>query len=394
MHSQCASDVCLPDGSCGQSNDVAYVDAQMGSGDACTREVPCSLLSTALTKNRAYIKLTGVLEENVTIRGFVTILADPGTQLRAQNPGPVVKIAEQSSVFIYDLEITGAKKGGGLDGDGISVPVTTSAQVNLRRVKITRNAFRGLYVYDGTVNITESTISNNDLGFQTARGSATVSDSNFSDNLREGLWASGSGTVTVTRSTFRNNKYGLSAGGDQQAPGRLHVTRSTVVGNREGGIALLPASTNVVIANNFIVRNGGLGATFGGIWGFPASGSEIKFNTIADNTAAPTAAAGGIDCKAAVGVTNNLIVRNTGGPSNPQLAGLCNNAGSFVSSSGSNVPGFVQPNTEPYDYHLSASTPDTIRDGADCGGINEDFDGETRPASGRCDLGADEYKTP
>lgn len=394
MHSHCASAVCLPDGKCGDSRDVAYVDAKEGSGSACTQETPCSLLSTALAADRSYVKITGLVQDNVTIKGFVTILADPGAQLKALSPGPVVQIADQSSVSIYDLEITGAQKGGAadVDADGITVPVPGSAKLDLTRVKITRNASHGLFVFDGTVNVTQSTFSNNDIGAQTSRGNVDISESIFSDNVKQGLWASGPGTVSVTRSMFRNNKHGVGAAGDQQPTGILRITRSTITGNREGGIALFQTSTKVVITNNFIVRNGTSGA--GGIWGFPTSDSEIKFNTIADNVALPTGGAGGIECKNTVDVTNNLIVRNTGGPSNPQLTPECKNVGSYLSNSGANTPGFVRPDTDPYDYHLSTSTPSTIRDKVSCASIDKDFDGDARPIAGNCDVGADEYNGP
>ena len=40
-HSECASAVCLPDGSCAAESDVAYVDGTAGAGAACTLAAPC-----------------------------------------------------------------------------------------------------------------------------------------------------------------------------------------------------------------------------------------------------------------------------------------------------------------------------------------------------------------
>jgi hypothetical protein len=55
-----------------------------------------------------------------------------------------------------------------------------------------------------------------------------------------------------------------------------------------------------------------------------------------------------------------------------------------------NSLGFMNPNTQPFDYHLSATSPSTVVDAAGaCTGV--DFYGDSRPIGAACDLGADEY---
>jgi hypothetical protein len=55
-----------------------------------------------------------------------------------------------------------------------------------------------------------------------------------------------------------------------------------------------------------------------------------------------------------------------------------------------NTPKFAHPNSDPFDYRLTADTPTIIRDAAGaCTGF--DFDGDARPSGTACDLGADEF---
>lgn len=151
------------------------------------------------------------------------------------------------------------------------------------------------------------------------------------------------------------------------------------------------------IKNNIINGNGQAGVDAGGMLLTPAGSSRLEFNTIVDNHSAQTAgSAGGVLCHATsvYNFPNNLVYRNAGGPGNQvQVAGECTFVGSFQQSDPTgmeNVPMFVAPNASPPNYHLTAQSPPAIRDVVDCTGV--DFDGERRPANGKCDLGADEYQ--
>ena len=154
----------------------------------------------------------------------------------------------------------------------------------------------------------------------------------------------------------------------------------------------------VALTNNYVDHNGNdVTASFGAFSLKPNPESKVEFNTIVDNKAnLGAASAGGVFCDVdGFTYNNNIIFRNTGGPSaSTQTFGNCSVGNSFVlaAPAADNTPQFVHPNTPPFDYHLTAATPLTIRDaGGACTG--QDFDGDTRPINGACDLGADEYKS-
>lgn len=412
QHNQCDSGVCLLDGTCGDSANVAYVDPR-GSGDACTREVPCASFAKALSTDRLYIKTTSTVKENVTInRGKpVIIFADPKAQLTADS-GTLLQVLGGSDVTIYDLELTGGTQTIGIsllgqtakvslegvkitnNGGGISISATGS--LNGNRLKLSGNGY-GLRVSQGSpTKIRNSTISSNDIGINSLVSTEllVVEDSTISDN-RNGLELTG-GAVKVERSTISGNATGILT----QGRSRLFVHRSTVTANTLGGINMVDP-TEYSIVNNFIVRNGGPNSPVGGIKTRAVAGlaTFMEYNTIADNVASTQALSGGAICTAEPGADPhawyNLYHRNRGGPGVAQIVGNCLVNQSF-NADGTNPasPGFVNPDTPPnYDYHITASSPEpAIRniDNKFCPGL-EDFDGQIRPRNGGCDVGADEY---
>lgn len=326
-HTDCASAVCMPDGSCGSDANVAYV-APNGTSSTCTKTAPCGTLGAAVTTGKATIKVAaGLVKSNATtvIDGKnVTIVAEEGSKVdRDGDDNPVIRVQGASDVKIYDLEVTGASGNG---AHGIEVAAGGSPKLALTRVKLTGNQGLGLSVQGGSVAVSQSTISTNT-----------------------------GGGILISNATF-------------------------------------------VIANNFIYRNGNSAAsTVGGLSLAPAANSKLEFNTIVDNEAnAGSASAGGVFCDLpGFAAANNLIFRNTGGPTaDLQTFGVCTYGNSFVragTSAVDNLPGFAHPNIAPFDYHLTAASPTTLLNaGGTCTGI--DFDGEARPQGGACDLGADEHK--
>jgi hypothetical protein len=370
-HTQCPSAVCLPDGTCAAAADVAYVQSGGSGSPPCTRAAPCGTLADGVMSNLPTVKIAaGTIADSklTTIDGkTVTIVADPGAKLSRSNAGLILEIANDGAhVAISDLEITG---GAGIDSGAIVMSSGGAPELSLTRVTVDGNQGAGIFVSAGSLTLSRSTLSEN----------------------RNAIVASAGTNLTMDQSVLTRN----SGVGIFTSAATLTVTRSEISINNGGGIQMNVAGV-VRLSNNVLHHNGNeISAPSGALSLRPATGSKVQFNTIVDNKANMGAAsAGGIFCDITGFVADgNLIFRNTGGASlTAQTFGNCTYGNSFVmaAAANDNTPQFVHPNTLPFDYHLTATTPTTIRDAAGaCTGV--DFDGDTRPVGPACDLGADEY---
>jgi hypothetical protein len=368
-HSECASNACLPDGSCAAEDQVAYVTTNGASTD-CTHAAPCAQVADALATQRPYVKLTGTLTEAVTIDSQdVTLLADPGAKLTPMAQGSLLTLTGTSNVSVYDLDIDGAHATG------------TNPVVYILAGATGTVAFTRVHVDNGGADGILSSASG---------GALTVTQSTVSANTGGGIAASG-GALTVTQSTVSAN----TGGGIAASGGGLTVTQSTVSANTGGGISVTSGAT-VHITNNFIVRNGGTSSPIGGLYlgSGTGSGSELAFNTIVDNEATTGAAnSGGVVClNVGFAGANNIIARNF--INNHATASNSNSFGDctydIAPSSTVEALKFVEPDMTPYNYHLGSGST-AIDHAATASAIAVDFDEDARPQGAQKDQGADEY---
>lgn len=332
MHAQCASNVCLPDGSCSDGSNVAYV-APSGSGNACTSTMPCGTLAAALAKNKPLIKFAAGLVKDTattTIDGkAVTILAEPGAKLDRDLDGPILEVkSANADVRIYDLEITGASGTAGANGIDL-VPNGGSPKLTLTRVKVTSNQGTGIAVSGGTLTVTQSTISDN------TGGGVSISSAEFD----------------LTNNVIAGNGGGSSGAGgirlDINTSGMHRIDFNTIAANvgpmgLNTGIHCGTVLVPLVFSNNIIFGNvvAGVGKQIGGA-NCSATYSDIGPDTLAG--------------------TGNINMD----------------------------PQFV--NAAQGDYHLTAGSP--CKDAADPAAVlGVDFDGDTRPQGSQRDMGADEYR--
>jgi hypothetical protein len=241
-HAECpGSDACLPDGSCADPGQVAYVQQGGTGAPPCARGAPCGTLQegvTAVNASRPYIKVSGpgtlADDATTTIDGkAVTILADPGAKLDRTGDGVNIEVRNTGAdVRIYDLEITGAS---GLGGDvGISMVAGGMPNLTLIRVKITKNTGGGISASGGTLTVLQSTIS---------------------DNTGGGISAM-NGTFVIVGNVFFNNGNhtslagGVSVGTQQNAMNRLEFNSF----NRNEAQDTLGSAIHC-IAGTFTARN-------------------------------------------------------------------------------------------------------------------------------------------
>ena len=346
-HSECASAVCLPDGSCAAETDVAYVTGGSGTGTTCTKAAPCATVTAALATPKATIKVTGAVVEStkLVVANTRRIFGAPNATVRASGGlNTIFEIPSGGNLTVVQLDVGGT--------------------VNLkpdRCYQIPSSA-------TGTLALVGGKVSNCVLGVESL--------------------SSGS-TVTVTGATVSGNTgAGITTNG-----GTVTVTGSTVTANIGGGIST--TNSTVRLVNNFIFRNGNpTNAAFGGVsLASAVAGSVVDFNTIVDNNATMTGFSG-ISCLGNIVVVTNSIIANNrqnGGNVGPNAqVFLCTTATSAVAAD-STLFLFRDDTAEPYDYHVKVGSV-AIDAATTASAVITDVDGDARPQGASKDQGADEFK--
>lgn len=355
-HAECAaSNACLPDGTCADPAQVAYVQPDsLGGTDntSCKLTFPCSKVARALATGRPYIKLAGTTDEAVTVQGgqVVTFLADPDAKLtRTGGAGAILTVLESgTSLTIYDLSISNAPN----DPNGIGIVISAASgapALTLIRAKVMNNPGGGISAWGGAL---------------------TVSQSTLSGNTGRGITASG---------------------------GALTISQSTISGNASGGISA--SNGSFVIVGNVFFNNGNDTQTVGGVAiNAPENpANRLEFNTFSLNKV--MAGKGlAIDCDAGMFTARNNIMSQNGTLMNTdQVSGSCAHAYSIVRpgmlpsgvGNSSMDPLFVDVTTG--DLHVRSGSPalGAADPASDLTGLAElDIDGHRRASP--ADIGADE----
>jgi hypothetical protein len=240
-HAECASEACLPDGSCGSDVEVAYVSSSGTDNLPCFQARPCRTIASALALSRPYIKLTGAFREAMVIdHRDAVFLADPETRVARSGNGPLIDIKGDSRVEIYDLVISGEAGGA---GDGITMTAGSAGRLALVRCQVVEHVGLGISVTGGQLVVAQSAISSN------RGGGVSVHDAAFE--------------ITNT-SIDHNGDVDRSDVGGAELQGLLASTsrfeHNTVVDNHVRASPLVTGGVRCdalafVAPNNIIVRN-------------------------------------------------------------------------------------------------------------------------------------------
>ena len=282
---------------------------------------------------------------------------------------------------------------------------------------------------DGTLTITNSTVSNN-LGDNGGAifnlGAVTITNSTVSDNVGDqGGAIVNAGTLTITNSILSGNSVSISDGGAIYNFGTVTITDSTLAGNAaSNGGAIFNLGATVTITNSTLAGNSALdaggaiynartlmlvnstlsGNTASNGGGIINGGTLILMSsTLSGNTALDLG--GGIYNSDTLTVTNSIVANR---PSGGNSGGNCANFGTFISN-GNNLdtdgtcPDFsrvprgqlkldaLADNGGPTQTHAlrCGSVAINAGDEMDC----PDTDQRGVEREGRCDIGAFEFRT-
>ena len=236
-NTDCTSNVCLPNGQCGDDGNVAYVDPAMGADNAdCKMATPCMTVDAALTTKKPYIHLTGMINEAVVIDAqSVTILADPGTVLTRSMNGVILAITASSDVAIYDLTIVGAAE------KGIALDMNSTLRLN--RVTITGcngKDHRAIESKNATLFVSRSTIASNaGGGILVDAGSIYQITNSFI--YRNGATDTATGGLTLAPTSSAFNRFEMNTVVD-------NVAKATA----PGGVS---CAASIAAPNNLVVHN-------------------------------------------------------------------------------------------------------------------------------------------
>ncbi len=213
-NSECASEACLPDGSCAAPTDVAWVSAT-GTGDCSMPTSACSKVTTAQGLGRSVIRISGTVTDTVTFNGGASntlVGDDAGTSTITNATSVLLTLTGTSNKFVVskvNFVATSTNLSNGVvvvnDGTG-HLPTLEMHQASIKNC-----GGAGIYATGGTVNFERGMISGN-LGGGVSLSSTTyhftnaiiVTNGSISATATGGVYLVG-GTGVVEFSTIADN---------------------------------------------------------------------------------------------------------------------------------------------------------------------------------------------
>ncbi len=348
------------------------------AGNDCTSpSAPCATISFALTKAVAgdTIDVSGTISDDVTVSLSVTITgagAPSGSPAVVEGDGEGSVLAiDAGNVSLDDLTIrdgspgTTDQFGAGIWSEAFGTTVTGST--------ISGNGGPGIENDGPLLTLTDSTVTDNGgAGVENGLSELEVADSTITDNAGAGVAQSSDGSVAVSDSSVSDNVGGLSDGF-----GSLTVTGSVVAHNTGFGISSAAVECNppnfaagcpVDVSSTTITDNTGVGLAMdaGGVSSSTISGNgeggvvayyhplTVTGSVISDNTGPGLttedclnfSGVGPVDLSCPLMVTDSRVASNTQG-------GIV--AGSGASVTGSTIADNGGTGVENGTFNLSVS---------------------------------------
>ena len=235
-HSECASAVCLPDGSCAAEAEVAYVNGGNGMGTTCTKTAPCKTVTVAVAvaTPKVIVKVTGAVVEpaKIVITSARRLFGESKATVRASGGMKTIfEIPTGGNLAVHQLDVGGTVN---LKPDRCyQIPSSETGQLTLVGGKVS-NCVIGVESLSngGTVTVTGATVSGNTGGGLSITGSSFKLVNNVIAN---------NGNVAIGGSDFG----GVFLSGTGAAS---ELTQNTIVGNLQQASALGAGGVTCTIA--------------------------------------------------------------------------------------------------------------------------------------------------
>ena len=361
--SDCDSGICNEGPkTCVPAANILYVTAT-GTGTDCTKTAPCGTIAQA-HQRVAGLRTNILLGPGAYDGGD---LRDKGFRLSGTGATIVTPLALEGAISIENIAFRAQVACRGTERIHLD-------SIHISDAVVADSAGGALQVEGATVVVTGSTIERTQ-GASGARVSA--------------------GSLDLSRTLITTSQvYGVNL---LVAEGELKVDRTTIIANGIFGLAItIPRYS---ITNSIIANNGAAGVYLGA----SINQGQIEHNTIVGNRSGGGEDTGGIRCdSSSAAFRNNIFSDNTPTVTGQQITGCSATYSVFwptnAPAGAGNIkadPKFAAPATN--DFHIVAESP--ARRAADperfrsppAVTVMDDIDGQPRVATGRADIGADEF---